>query len=108
MFNFSINYWIWIPVEAILYVLVAYFSKLNNNYKSYGAFIMLTIFSCFPLWAFIAPDSTNLLFDMLLYDSIMALVWTITLILLSKQPQFRFINYLGVSLVIIGFILMKF
>lgn len=107
MFPIAIGYWIWVPVEITLYVIVAYFSKINNDCKSIKTFIFIIALGCLPLWAFIAPDSKHLAFDMLLYDSILTITMTATLIFLTRKSNLKPINYLGIILVIAGFILMK-
>ena len=108
MFPIAITYWIWLPLEIIFYIAVAYFSKKNNDLKNKKFFITVVLLGCIPLWAFIAPDSKHLVFDGLLYDLIMVSVMTFTLILLGDESKrINFCNWLGIILVIIGLIVIK-
>lgn len=107
MFAIPITYAVWVPVEVVFYFAVAYFSKKNNDLGGKKFLAMVIILNFMPLWAFIAPDSKNLAFDMLLYDTIMTLILTLTLIALGSGLKFKFHNWLGIGIVIIGFILMK-
>lgn len=107
MFPIAITYAIWIPLEIIFYFIVAYFSKKNNDFGGKKFMAIVVILNFIPLWAFIAPDSKNLAFDMLLYDTIMTFILTLTLIALGSGSKFKFHNWLGVGIVIIGFVLMK-
>ncbi|MFA6594308.1 MAG: hypothetical protein WCT16_03560 [Candidatus Buchananbacteria bacterium] len=107
MFPTTITYLIWIPAEIIFYAITAYFSKKNNEAKNKKLLMVMIVLNLIPLWAFVAPDSKNLAFDMLLYDTIMALTLTLTLVTLGMAVQFKRHNWLGVAIVIIGFLLMK-
>lgn len=107
MFPIAITYWIWIPTEIVFYIIVGYFTKQNNVKKNMKSFALITALGCIPLWAFIAPDSKHLAFDMLLYDTTMTIILTATLIFLTGKSNLKPINYAGVILVIAGFILMK-
>ncbi|MFA5124776.1 MAG: hypothetical protein WC473_03055 [Patescibacteria group bacterium] len=107
MFPIAITYLIWIPVEIAFYAVIAYFSKKNNEVKSKKLLAIMIGLNLIPLWAFIAPDSTSLAFDMLLYDTLMTMTLTLALVTLGVAIEFKRHNWLGVMIVIIGFILMK-
>jgi len=108
MFPIAIGYWIWVPVEIIFYIIVAYYLKKNCDFKTSKYFIISTTLGLIPLWAFIAPDSNNLPFDGLLYDSLMVFIQTMTLIFLGKNDsKFEWYNWLGVILIIFGLLIMQ-
>ena len=107
MFPIAITYAIWIPVQIVFYFLFAYFSKKNNESKNKRFMAIMICLNLIPLWAFIAPDSQNLAFDGLLYDVIMVLVFTSTLAYLGSGVNFQKQNWIGVIVIIIGFVLMK-
>ncbi|MFA6227716.1 MAG: hypothetical protein WC668_00845 [Patescibacteria group bacterium] len=107
MFPVTITYLIWVPLEIFFYAVVAYFSKKNNSVKNKKILAIMIGLNLIPLWAFVAPDSASLAFDMLLYDTLMTLTLTSALVLLGAAVKFKRHNWLGVIVVIIGFILMK-
>ena len=108
MFPIEINYFIWIPVEIVFYSVVAYLSKKNNNNPQLKRFfVAMVCLNLIPLWSFVAPDSKNLAFDGLLYDTITVLVMTVVLALLGSGSSFQKQNWLGVGVIIVGFILMN-
>jgi len=107
MFPIAITYIIWIPLEIFFYTIVGYFSKRNNEAGGKKFLVIMIALNLIPLWAFVAPDSKNLAFDMLLYDTLMTVVLTVTLLLLSKTQKLKSGSYAGIFLVIAGLILMR-
>lgn len=114
MFPFAITHPIWIPIEIILYVIVGNYSKKNNDAHHRGDeaaskkfWWITTLLGAIPLWAFVAPDSSNLAVDGLLYDIIMILTMTSTLLFLNNKFKMKAISWVGLTLIIIGFSMMK-
>jgi RsiW-degrading membrane proteinase PrsW (M82 family) len=107
MFPIAITYAIWIPLEIIFYGVIAYISRKNNETKKRKLLLIAIALNFIPLWAFIAPDSPNMAFDVLLYDTIMVLTLTSVLMFLGSGSKFKSYNWLGAILAMAGFILMK-
>ena len=60
------------------------------------------------MWALVAKYSKNLVFDGLLYDTVMVLVYTLSISFLTgDQLNWSWYNWIGVCVVVVGFILMK-
>lgn len=107
MFPIPITYIIWIPIEIVFYCVIAYFSKKNNEIKKKRFLFIMIMLSMIPLWSFVAPDSKNLALDGLLYDSLMVITMTMTLAYLGSGSGFKRYNWLGIALVIVGFVIMN-
>jgi len=112
MFPITITHAIWIPVEIFFYVIIGYFSRRNNSTAGKKFLIIMSLLTIFPLWALIAPDSTNMAMDVLLYDTIMVLTLTASIIYFGRKTEtakrmWGIYNWCGLLLVIIGLILMK-
>lgn len=101
------SYWVWIPLEILLYSLIALITQLNNRQSSRKLNALLIMFSFFPLWALIAPHSDNLAFDGLLYDALMIMTMTLTLCLMGAGKRFSRLNWIGAVCAVFGFILLK-
>lgn len=101
------HYLIWIPIVIIWYAVYAYVSKLSNDTKSTTSLIYVFILGLCPLWAIVTRISKNLIFDGMLYDIVLTLTFTITLIFLGGGKAFSNFNWMGLFLVILGFIFMK-
>ena len=99
------EYW-WIPIVLIWYGVNAYFSKKSNEYG--GNWIYLTFISniC-PLWAIVATHSNRLLFDALLYDVFILFSYVSVLIIMGSAKQFNLLQWVGLIVVILGFIFLK-
>ncbi|MEK6879104.1 MAG: hypothetical protein AABY22_05820 [Nanoarchaeota archaeon] len=81
------------------------------NYRSnisHGHWLWLAIFfTMIPVFPLMARFSNNLLFDGLLYDLLMLLSYIVTLLYLGAGKAFNDIQWAGLGLTIIGFVLMK-
>jgi hypothetical protein len=105
-----IQYW-WIIPSIIIYFGYAYFTKLNNsqNENEWKWTIVLFIYgSVFcNLWAFVSKYSKNLIVDGFIYDTIILLAYLITLIYFGYADKFSTYQWIGMSLIIFGFLMMK-
>jgi|GEM_PF-4809155 len=104
MLPIVLTYWIWIPLEIMFYGMIAFFSKKNNEANNAKFFFIVMALNFIPLWAFIAMDSVDPAFDGLLYNVIMVLAPTATLLILGCGNKFNQSNWLGLFLILIGFI----
>jgi len=99
-------YFLFIPAVIIAYMICAIMSYYNNTTKNNLLFIAIMIWGALPIWAFVSRYSKHLLFDGLLYDSLMTASFAITTIFLTNA-KFSLINITGILLVISGLILIK-
>jgi len=70
------HYLIWIPLCIISYIFLA-FASLKNSQSSGAWFYAVWGQSILPLWALVSLKSNNIVFDGLLFDTIMILSYTI-------------------------------
>lgn len=102
-------YYIWaIPTTIILYSMYAYLCKQNDN-GSIKDFLLVWLFGCLftqPLWSLVSRVSHRLTFDGLLFNTLIVLSYTFTMIVLNKTVL-GLINYIGISLIFSGLILTK-
>lgn len=101
------SYLIWIPAVIIWYTLYAYVSKLNNDLKTTPLFIATLIAGFCPFWAIVSRNSKNIVFDGLLYDILMFLTYTGTMLILGSANKFETHQWVGLFVVFVGFVLMK-
>jgi hypothetical protein len=106
------SYWAWIPALVLMLIVSGWMSVKNNQNPSGNWTLWLWIFnaatSMIPFWPIISKNSKNLLFDSLLYDIIMVLVYTVTIVVMSGWGNSaKLVNIIGAILIIVGFILMR-
>lgn len=101
-----ISYW-WVPVIILWEVAYAYCSIKNNLIKSDLWFWITFFVGLCPLWAFVSKYSKNLVFDGFLYDIVLSLSFYMAILCLGAGKGFTFINYVGVSMIMLGFIFLK-
>ena len=99
-------YLIWVPILIIFQLIGAYFSnKLNLEHdKKWG--IYMYMMGLFPLWTIICRYSNNVVFDAILYDSIVIVTYSLSLIILTKI-NLNWINYVGLIMIFAGIFLFK-
>ena len=103
------HYLWWVPCIIIYYTIMAWMTKQNNDLGGtwpwswklyvYGALC--------PWWVLVSCVSKNIIFEALLNDIILALTFTITFYFLGAGEEFSIRNWVGVAVVIIGFVLVK-
>jgi len=102
-----LNY-LWVPMLIVTCMISAYASKLSNIRAPHGTlYVFLTSILSVFLWMAVSKLSKNLLFDSLLYDIILTIVFSASFIYLQCSPNFTTLNWIGVAITIFGLILMK-
>jgi len=104
--NSLLNYY-WIPLIIIYAIFYAWICK-NNNEIGGKWFIFALIAGCWPLWAIVSKYTKNLLFDGFLYDFLLLVFYVGALAFLGAGESFKIIHWIGLSMCILGLILMKF
>lgn len=72
--------------------------------KSYSIMVLLGLI---PTWSMAAYFSKNLLFDNLLYDSLLVLSGPFIMMALGQAESFRLINWIGIFITFVGLFLVK-
>lgn len=97
-------YFIFVPITIIVSILAAYFSfKLNSGSN---CFLISFALNILPVWTLWSKFSKNILFDAIVYDLLLIIVFSTTLIYLTKH-SLLFQNVLGLLFVAIGVLLFK-
>jgi vacuolar-type H+-ATPase subunit I/STV1 len=101
--------YLWIPLLILTSLIGSYCAKLSNTGVKYGS---LYVFLCSLFgvlsWIWVTKVSKNLVFDSILYDSIMVVTFTLGFVLLKcGTTEFGMINWAGLGLAVIGLIMMK-
>ena len=101
-------YTIWITTLILYMSTYAWLCFQNNLYKTPHWFVLSWLITIIPVWSVVSKYSNNLLFDSLLYDVVMVSTYTlVTAILMKDKLAFTTVNWIGMSVVIVGFIMMK-
>jgi uncharacterized membrane protein len=79
--------------------------KYGKNFALSYALMVLTNF--IPTWSIAAYFSTNLVFDGILYDSILVVSCVAIFAFLGQTEGLSFINWCGIVLVVLGLIMTK-
>jgi len=101
-------YLIWIPIVIIYYSIYALISKKINDGYHWGWIIVLFLIQALGFWPIVAKFSKNIILDGILYDSIIVLSFYVTMIILGVANEFSLIQYIGMSIAFIGFMMLKF
>lgn len=99
---------IWIIFLILVSILSAYCAKLCNTKVPYGSiYVFISSIIGSLIWVWVTKISKNLIFDSILYDTILVITFTLSFVFLKYGQFFTILNWIGVILAIIGLILMK-
>lgn len=103
------SYYIWIPLVIFFYSLQAYFSFKNSQSNQEAMFWMFMTWgiTCVPMWAIISKYSNNILFDGILFDILVTLIYVAVMLICGEGEYFSYKNYVGLVLIIFGMFLLK-
>lgn len=96
---------IWCPILMSITVINAWMS-VRNNERPGSMMIPMFFTGIIPLWIIVSSQSKDILFDALLYDSILAVCYAIPIAILVSRPLSP-MNWTGVLLLVAGLILVK-
>jgi len=108
-----VHYFWWIPTVILYYFVYYWLTKLNNAHSNlswhtskYFWWMFLYGALC-PMWLIVCRVSKNLVFDGMLYDAIMVIVYPLSMYILGAGAKFSLINWIGAGIVTVGLILMQ-
>jgi len=102
-----LNYW-WIPFICLSAGLAGYFSHKANLSGENHWVVYLWLLNVVPLWAVIAKYSKNILTDGLIYDILLTVVYTATVMyMVNKTVSFNWIQICCVLIMILALIVFK-
>ena len=99
----------WISFIVVLYAVVALVTKWANEEPTdtWRWVIILYALGFFGAWPIVAKFSKNVVFDALLYDIVMFFAFNVTLIILGCANKFTSLQWVGVFVVMAGYVLLK-
>jgi hypothetical protein len=100
-----VSWWIWGLI--FLFYIGHTFVNWKNNQLGQWWFWFACFVTMIPVFPLVMRFSKNLLWDGLIYELMMLLSYVLTLLLLGSGKGFNVVQYLGLLLILIGFILMK-
>ncbi len=108
--NNLLFYIFWITTLLVVTSLQAYFSVKNNDSTNWNPVICIigTEIFMLPLWPLVSKYSNSLLFDANLYDIAQFSVYSFVLVILGASSGYTTTQYLGFSMICIGFFIVKF
>lgn len=98
------NYFVWIPLEIVFNVVQAWLSSKIQTGRFF--FYLVWIFGSLPLWAIVAKYSKNIYVDALIYDSILVVSYSLSLLYFT-QTELKPVNIVGLLLIFIAMVLIK-
>ena len=105
-------YLIWVPAFVLYLFGYSWLSIKNNQptdlvwYQSKWLWITFFYGALCPIWIIISRMSKNLVFDGMLYDILMILTFSISMIALGRTESFNKYQWIGMVVVFTGFVLM--
>lgn len=100
-------YFLWIPLTLCFNFLVCWISIRYNQVSFFKGYILFVLISWIPTWSMASYFSKNLIFDGMLYNTIMIVSAPLIMMYLGQTKTFSTVNYVGIVLTIIGLCLIK-
>ena len=102
----------WIPLVFFYYCFYNWLSVKNNScqlqwYSSKWFWGMYFVGFLNPFWLIISKTSKQLVLDGFLYDFTLMISFPISMYFFGKMVEFNKIQYIGVFVIFVGFILLK-
>jgi hypothetical protein len=102
------SHYLWWPVVAFLYYTgYGYISQINNQQGGKYTMWMWAYGAACPLWAIVSKITKNITFDAALYDALIVICGFFGLWLAGAMKDFSAINYFGLTIMVVGIIILK-
>ncbi len=102
-----IPYYVWIPLVVLDYALCAYLTNKNNLSGGIWFWAMWAM-GFFPLWAYICKHSRDVVFDGMVFDVVMTITYTLSILYFTKSFQkLGVYQYIGCVAILAGLYLFK-
>jgi len=107
--TFIFKYYLWVILVMLIYIGSAYTTNKLNTTKDNIWFYLNWSLNFLPIWAFIAKGSKTIVFDGMLFDVVMVVTYTISILLITRSFEtMKLVNYIGIVFVIVGLTLFKY
>lgn len=101
------HYFLWIPITIVYNFVACWVSVKYNNTDFIRSWLFIGSLAFIPTWAIAGYFSRNLIFDGMLYDLMLIMTTPFIMTYLGQAQNFSMINWIGVSLALIGVFLVK-
>ena len=99
--------YLWWPAAVVIYYWIYYWISVKNNTDGGNWWIIMLVYSAVcPLWIIVSRITHHMLFDGLLYDSIMVTTFIAAMVVFN-QTTLTAHHWTGIVLVVIGLTLIK-
>jgi hypothetical protein len=99
-------FYLWVPIEILLALFGAWVSVKNNAQDSLSWFLLTWAAMALPTWPIISKYSKNILFDSMLFDSILIVGYTLAIAYFSEY-RFNHYHVAGIVLYLVAFTIFK-
>lgn len=101
------NYAIWVPLTILYNFFLCYIAIRGEGKPFWFTYVWMSLLSLLPTWSLAAYFSKNLIFDGLLYDTLLVVTSVIFMSMLGQATSFKTVNWIGVLLVLVGLVLTR-
>jgi hypothetical protein len=102
---FIFGNYLWLILLTCIMIASAY---TTNKINDRTMFIINCLLPIIPTWPLIALYSKRVVFDGLLFDTVLTIVYTISILYFTDTfSHLRLHNYLGLLLILVGLIIFK-
>ena len=98
-------FYIWVPILIILHLWSAKLS-VDNSAGDNKAALWMWLIGLLPIWIIISRYTKNLLFDAMLYDTLLVVVYTAGIIYFGDKTL-TLVNMIGIGLMFAGLVMVK-
>ncbi len=98
-------FYLWVPLLIVLHAISCKLSILNQNGSNQAA-IWMWIIGALPIWIAISRYSKSILFDAMLYDTLLVIIYTVGIAYFDHKVLTP-MNYVGISLMFAGLLMVK-
>jgi hypothetical protein len=103
--KFMVKFYLWVPVLIALHIIASKLSIVNQAGNNKAAAWMWVI-GALPIWIAISRYSTHILFDAMLYDTLLVIVYTIGIAYFGNSIL-TITNMIGIGLMFAGLVMVK-
>jgi hypothetical protein len=100
-------YFVWIPLTLVFNFITCWIAVRYNQTSFLKNYLLMVAISWIPTWSLASYVSKNLIFDGMLYNTIMIVSSPLIMMYLGQANKFSNLNYVGVFFTIVGLYLIK-
>ena len=97
----------WVPLTIAYYIGFAVLSYCSNTSTDRWYWPLFIYGALCPMWVLVSRVSNNLIIDGAIYDALMFLTFTFTLMILGEGIKLTTLQWSGIACIILGMTLIK-